>query len=147
MCYYWNCWCHMNYLFHVIYNFLCYHRHFTWCHPWRSSRFTFSLCSIGTSLRITPGGLPGFLRSGVSIGTSIGTTLGGLPGFLVYVCTFGVVACSCCCLVGYLCVTCACPCSVSFSTSHRRPVFLLVNCCSAPLGMMLNNSARFLSAV
>ena len=38
MCYYWNCWGHM------IYFFLRYHKHFTWCHPWRSSRFNFFLC-------------------------------------------------------------------------------------------------------
>ena len=55
MCCYWNCWCHMIYLF------LCYHRLFTWIHPWRSSRFTFSCVYIGTPLGDTLGGILGFL--------------------------------------------------------------------------------------
>ena len=109
--------------------------------------FLSSCCSIWSSLRVTLGGLLGFLHSGVFIGTSLGATLGGLRGFLVCVCTLGVGACCWCCIVGYLCVTCTRPWSSYFYTSHRRPLFLLVDCCSVLLGVMLNNSARFLSAV
>ena len=49
--------------------------------------------------------------------------------------------------MGYICVTCSHPCSGSFSASHLRPLCLLVYCFSAPLGIMFNNSAIFISAV
>ena len=147
MCYYWNCWFHVIYLFHMIYIFLCYHIHFTWYHSLRSLRFPFSCCSIGTSLGVTLGGLQVFLHYDFSIGTSLGTTLGGLSGYLVCICIILVGAYCFCCLVGYLCVTCARPWYVYSSASNYCPLFLFVDCCFDPLGMMSNNYARFLSAV
>ena len=108
----------------------------------------------------------------LTICTLLGSTLGYLPGFLflfllhrhftwhhywryskVFCSSFtigtslGIGACYYSCLVGYICVTFVQPCSGSFSTSHRSPLFLLVNWFSSPIGMMLNNSARFLSDV
>ena len=109
--------------------------------------FLFSCCSIGTSLGLTLGGIPGFLRSDVSIVASLGATLVGIPFFLVYVCTRGYGACCWCCLVDYLCVTWSQPCSSYFSTSHHRPLCLLIDFWYATLGMMLNISSSFISAV
>ena len=74
----------------------------------------FSWCSIVTSLGITLGGLPGFICYGVSIVTSLGAALGGHPGFLVWVFTPEVCVYCWCCLVGYLCITCVCPCYGGF---------------------------------
>ena len=106
--------------------FLCFYRQFTWRHPWRSSRVYFC---------------------GVSIGTSLGATLGCLQGFFYFVCTLVLSGWCCCCLVGvlirYLCV----PLVWYISSSLRRPLFLLFYCCSAPLGMKMNNYTRFINDV
>ena len=70
-----------------------------------------------------------------------------IVGIGVCVFTIGVDAFFCCCLVGYLCITCASAYYGLFSTSFRLPLFLFVQCCSDTLGMKLNISARFPSAV
>ena len=49
--------------------------------------------------------------------------------------------------MGYLCISCARTCSGLFSTSLSIPLRLFVDCCHSTLGMKLNSSARFLSAV
>ena len=69
----------------MIYLFLYYHRHFTWCHYCRSYwfplYFIFTVTSLGINLRV----FSGFLCSCVSIDTSLGAALVGLPGlFFVY---------------------------------------------------------------
>ena len=111
------------------------------------SCFLFPCCSIYTPIDVTLLGLPYFLCSCVSIVNSLGATLEGLPGFLVCVCNLGVGVCCLFFLMVYLCVTCVRPCSSSFSASHCSLLCLLVYCLYAPLGIMLNNSAIFLSAV
>ena len=66
---------------------------------------------------------------------------------LLSVFTPGIGARFCCCLVGYLCVTCAHACSGLFSISLRLPLCLFVDYFSANLGMTLNSSTKFLSTV
>ena len=141
MCCYWNCWCHMVYLF------FCYHSHFIWCHLWSSSRFPFSCLYTVTPIGVTLVGLPGFICSGVSTGTSLGTTFGGLPSFIFCTLTLGVGSLCCCCLVGYQIVICAQSWYGSISTAHRCTLFLLVDCWSDPLVMILNNSTRFINSL
>ena len=106
--------------------FLLFHRHFTWCHPWGSSSFSSLWFFHWNFTWHHPG---------------------GLSGYLVCICIILVGAYCFCCLVGYLCVTCARPWYVYFSASNYCPLFLFVDCCFDPLGMMSNNYARFLSAV
>ena len=108
--------------------------------------FLFSYVYIVISLGVTLVVLPGFICYGVSTGTSCGATFGGLPGFFC-VSTLGVGAWYCCCLVGYRFIICAHYWYCSISTSHSRPLVLLVDFLSAPLGIILNNSARFIYAI
>ena len=94
-------------------------------------------------------GLMWFISSCVTKGTSLGVTLGGLPGFLFCVCTFGDGVWCCYCILGYLCVTGAFTwydSDASSSLSWRCPLCLLIDCCSADFGIMLNNSAGLLNA-
>ena len=108
--------------------------------------FLFSFVSIGNFIGVTLIGLPVFLCYGVSIGTSCGANFGGLLGFF-YVLTLGVGVWCLCCLVGYQFIICDKSWYGSISTSNRHPLFLLVGFFSAPLGIILNNSARFISAI
>ena len=118
MCCYCNCWCH------IIYLFLCYHSHFTWCHPWRSSRFPFYFFSFGTSL---------------------GATLGGIPFFGV--CTLGDGVWCCFYLVGHRCVIGAITWSGSTTTFRHHPLCLLIGCFSAFFVMMLKSSAILINTI
>ena len=88
--------------------------------------FLFYCVSIFTSLDVTLVVLPGSICYGVSTGTSCGATFGGL---LVFFCVFtlGVGVWCLCCLVGYQFIICDNSCYGSISTSHRRPLFLLVD--------------------
>ena len=79
--------------------------------------------------------------------TSLGATLGSLPGFCFCVCALVVGAWCCCCLAGYRCNICVRHWSGSIPTSCRRPLCLLVYCCSVTLRIILNNEAIFLNAV
>ena len=110
----------------------------------------YSYVTIGTSLGENLGGLPGFLLSCVYIVTLLGSTLGGLTCFIFCVWTLWAGVWCCCCIVGYRCVTGALTWSGSNDTSclyHRRPLCMLVDCCSASFGMMLNNSARLINVL
>ena len=102
--------------------------------------------TIGTLLVATIGGLPGFLFSCVSIENSLGATLGGLPGFC-FVSTLGADVWCCGCIVGYRCVIGALTWYGLNATPRHCPLCLLVDCCSASFGIILNNSARLLIAV
>ena len=108
---------------------------------------TSSWVTIDNWFSITLGVLPGFLFFGVSICVSLGSTLGGIPDLILFLFTLGVGAYFWCFLVGYWCITCARTCSGFFSTSLCLPLCLFVDCCYYTLGIKLNSSARFLSAV
>ena len=138
---YWNCW------YHMVYFFLCYHRHFTWCYPWRSSRLLFSYISMVTSIGVNLVVLPGFICYGVSTGTSRGATFGGLPGiiflwfhpwswYLVLLLPCGVS-------IHYLCLL------LVLFYNHFTPPYIIPFgwFFSDLLGMILNNSARLINYV
>ena len=113
--------------------------YFKWLTP---SRVT-----IGTWFSVPLGCLQDFIFYGVSIFVSLGSSLGGLPGLPVCIFTLGVGHCGFCCLVGYLCITCARTCYGFISNSLCLPLFLFVDCGHSTLVMKFNSSARFLSAV
>ena len=137
----------MIYLFLIIYIFLCYHRKFNWCLPWRSSRFIFlflfrrhlTLCHPWRYSRF-------YLFRCLHLNFTWQR-----PRISSRFSCLCIHPCSCCLL---LLLTCG----VSMrslwapllwflfhlTTLSIMPVGLLL---SAPLVIMLNNSARFYSVV
>ena len=106
--------------------FLMFHSHFTWHYPWRSSRFYLLRC----------------LHSNFTWGGPWRSSRFSCMSFHPWgLCLLLMLPCGL--SMHYLCVSLL----WGFSTSRRHSLCLLVYCCSDSLGMMLNNSARFLSSM
>ena len=90
-----------------------------------------------------------FISSCVTIGTSLGSTLGGIPGFVFCACTLGSGVWCCYCLLGYQCVTgdfTRYGLAATYWLYWCCPLYMLIDCCSAYFGIMLNNSAELFNS-